>query len=186
MNFEALGNFEWYNDPENVRFEADGMVIYARSNTDFWQSIHRGFKKDDAHFFFCRKDGDFCLTLKWNFEMKNPSSQCGIMLRIDERNWFKASVMQKHSQHNILMSSLTNQGHSDWAGSDLQEDVKEIWFRLERVEDDYTLYYSLDNINFVKVRTFFMQSYEDVKVGAYIAHPDDGVFFAELSDLNLN
>ena len=36
MHFEALENFEWYNDPENVRFESDAMIIYDRKGADFW------------------------------------------------------------------------------------------------------------------------------------------------------
>ena len=54
MNFEVLEKFEWYNDPENVRFDIDAMTVYAKSDTDFWQSVHRGYKKDNGHFFFCR------------------------------------------------------------------------------------------------------------------------------------
>ena len=46
MNFEVLENFEWYNEPENVRFEENSMVIYAKSGTDFMQKIHKGIRKD--------------------------------------------------------------------------------------------------------------------------------------------
>ncbi len=185
MHFEALENFEWYNDPENVRFEDDAMIIYARSDTDFWQSIHRGFKKDDGHFFFCRQNGDFFLTLKWKFEVLEKFSQCGIMLRIDERNWFKASLMNENASQNVMATSLTAAGHSDWAGFNLSQNVHEIWFRLNRVGDDYILAYSLDGIQFIKIRMFYMQSYEEVKVGAYIASPNCDNFSAELSNLKI-
>lgn len=186
MNFELLENFEWYNEPENVRFEKEGMVIYARSDTDFWQSIHRGFKKDDGHFFFCRQDENFTLTFKWSFaEMKN-FSQCGVMLRIDERNWFKASLMNEIAGNNIMVSSLTIGGHSDWSGAEIQKPIYEVWFRLNRAGDDYVFSYSLDGIKFIKQRRFYLKSYEDVKVGAYICSPNQNDFFAELSDLELS
>lgn len=185
MHFEQLENFEWYNDPENVRFENDAMVIYARNGTDFWQSIHRGFKKDDGHFFFCRQSGNFFLTLKWRFEKMDKFSQSGIMLRIDERNWFKASIMNENTGYDVLASSLTVGGHSDWTGFSLNQNVTEIWFRLNRVEDDYILSYSLDGIKFIKLRMFYMKSYEAVKVGAYISSPNQGGFSAELSSLKL-
>ncbi len=185
MHFEALENFEWYNDPENVRFEDDAMIIYARPDTDFWQSIHRGFKKDDGHFFFCRQNGDFILTLKWKFSQLEKFSQCGIMVRIDERNWFKASLMNEQAHQNVLASSYTVAGHSDWAGVDLPQDVEEIWYRLNRVGDDYIFSYSLDGVQFIKSRMFYLQSYEEVKVGAYIASPNCENFFAELSGLKL-
>ncbi len=185
MHFEALENFEWYNDPENVRFEGDAMVIYAKNGTDFWQSVHRGFKKDDGHFFFCRQEKDFFLTLKWRFDEADKYSQCGLMLRVDERNWFKASLMNENPGNDVLATSLTIGGHSDWAGFSLNQNIKEIWFRLNRVGDDYILSYSLDGIKFIKLRMFYLRSYEEVKAGAYIASPNKEEFYAELSGIKL-
>lgn len=185
MHFEQLENFEWYNDPENVRFEDDAMIIFARNETDFWQSIHRGFKKDDGHFFFCRQEGDFFLTLKWSFDKIEKFSQCGVMLRIDERNWFKASLMNEAEGNDVLATSLTIGGHSDWSGFSLNQKINEIWFRLNRVGDDYILSYSLDGAKFIKIKMFYLKSYEDVKVGAYIASPNEGNFSARLSNLKL-
>lgn len=187
MNFELLAKFEWYNDPENVRFEQDGgMVIYAKTGSDFWQNKHRGFKKDNGHFFFCRQDGNFCLTLKWKFGRLEKYSQCGIMLRIDENNWFKASLMNENAGESVLASILSIEGNSDWCGFDLGLPTDEIWFRLKRVEDDYVALYSLDGINFVKQRIFYLKSYEEVKAGAYIASPNQSDFCAELSHLKID
>lgn len=187
MNFELLEKFEWYNDPDNVRFESDGrMVIYTKKGGDFWQCIHRGFKKDDGHFFFCRESGDFVLTLKWCFDEIGKYSQCGIMLRIDERNWFKASVMEENAEYRMLVSSLTVGGHSDWSGFGGGNGNDEIWFRIKRVSDDYVVFYSLNGVDFIKFRTFYLQSYEDVKVGAYIASPNEKGFFAELANMTVD
>lgn len=171
MNFEALANFDWYNEPENVRFEDDNMVIYAKEETDFWQSVHHGFKKDNGHFFFSRQEGNFIFTLRWHFGILDKFAQCGIMLRIDERNWLKASLMNERAEDNVLAVSLTVGGHSDWSGCQLDSVVHDLWFKLQRIDDDYILFYSLDGINFEKIKMFYLKSYEDVKVGAYIASP---------------
>ncbi len=56
---------------------------------------------------------------------------------------------------------------------------------LNRVGDDYIFSYSLDGIAFAKARMFYLQSYEEVKAGAYIAAPNGDNFCAELSGLNL-
>ena len=107
------------------------------------------------------------------------------MVRIDERNWFKASLMNEQAHQNVLASSYTVTGHSDWAGFNLPQDVEEIWYRLNRVGDDYIFSYSLDGVQFIKSRMFYLQSYEEVKVGAYIASPNCENFSAELSGLKL-
>ena len=185
MLLDALKDFEWQNEPENVRFNENGMAVLSKNKTDFWQSKGHHFQKDDGHFFFCRQAGDFFLTLKWRFEALDKFSQCGIMMRVDERNWFKASIMNESSGGNVLASSLTIGGHSDWAGFNLPRDVCEIWYRLNRVGDDYILSYSLDGVTFIKMRMFYMQSYEEVKTGAYIASPNMTDFHAELSTVKL-
>ena len=163
MHFEQLENFEWYNDPENVRFENDAMVIYARADTDFWQSIHRGFKKDDGHFFFCRQKGDFFLTLKWKFDQIEKFSQCGIMLRIDERNWFKASLMNEQAGNNVFVTSLTVGGHSDWSGFSLNQPVNELWFRLNRVGDDYIFRIPSTGLNLLNNGCFTSKAMKKLK-----------------------
>lgn len=186
MNFEVLENFDWYNEPENVRFEDDAMLVFAKGGVDFWQSIHHGLKKDDGHFFYGRKNGDFSLTLKWSFSEINNLSQCGIMIRIDERNWCKASIMNDGYGENMLSSVLTIGGHSDWAGFDIGSKIDSIWFRLVRKQDDYELLYSIDGVRFVKQRNFYMKCYEEVKIGAYIASPNQNDFCASLSDIKLD
>ena len=185
MHFEALENFEWLNDPENVRFENDAMIIYAKGGTDFWQSIHRGFHKDSGHFFYIRQADDFILTLKWRFAELKKFSQCGLMLRVDERNWLKTSIMNEMPEDNMLASSLTIAGHSDWAGLRIADNIHEIWFRLQRVGDDYILFYSLDGQIYEKIRTAYLKGLEEVKVGAYIASPNEADFSAELQYIKL-
>lgn len=187
MNFEVLENFNWYNEPENVRFEDDAMLVFSKSGVDFWQSIQSGIKKDDAHFFYCRKNEDFSLTLKWSFTEIDNFSQCGIMLRIDERNWFKAYVTDEDNDESYTLASvLTVGGHSNWFGIRIDEKINNIWFRLTRSQDNYVLYYSLDGIRFMKKGMFYLKSYEDVKVGAFIASPNKNDFFAQLSDIQFD
>ncbi|MBR2273483.1 MAG: DUF1349 domain-containing protein [Alphaproteobacteria bacterium] len=184
MNFETLGNFEWYNEPENVRFETENMIIFAKAHTDFWQSIHRGFKKDDGHFFFSRQKGDFLLTVKWQFDVLERFSQCGLMVRSDERNWLKVSLMNETSEDDVLGVSLTINGHSDWSGFHLNQEVHELWLRLQRVGDDYILFYSLDGVAYNKLKMFYLKSYDDIKAGAYIASPNQEGFAAALCNIN--
>ena len=186
MNFEVLENFEWYNEPENVRFDGNAMTVYAKYGTDFWQSIHRGYKKDSGHFFYGRKNGDFALTLNWRVDELPEFSQCGVMLRIDERNWFKASIERETSDSFVVTSSLTQQGHSDLCIAKVEKFGSDIWFRIVRVGDEYEVFYSLDNVNFIKFRMFYMSAFEDVKIGAHISSLEHEDFSAQLIDIYID
>ncbi len=51
MLLDALKDFRWYNEPENVRFQEDGLLVDSLSETDFWANMAHRFNKDDGHFF---------------------------------------------------------------------------------------------------------------------------------------
>jgi regulation of enolase protein 1 (concanavalin A-like superfamily) len=185
MNFEVLENFEWYNEPENVRFDENSMMIYAKSSTDFLQQLHKGVRKDNGHLFFCRKDGDFDFILKWKFDSIKESTQCGVMVRVDERNWFKSAIEKSKNGTLNLFSSLTILGHSDWTATYFDSDVDEIWFRVVRTNDEYEVFYSIDGVSFFKYKEFYLEKYEEVKVGAYITSSERENVVAELSDIRM-
>ena len=184
MLLDALQNFEWYNEPEDVAFRDKCLIVTAESHTDFWQSKHRHYGKDNGHFFLTRREGDFTLLVKWSFAKSNPYDQCGIMLRIDEYNWIKASIMYDNPQRPMLGSSVTQNGYSDWAAQDIPNGVSEIWFKLKRHEGDYSVYYALDGENYKQIRTtHLINDMPEIKVGAYICSPESESFEASLSQI---
>lgn len=185
MLLDALKDFEWYNEPENVRFNDLGMVVTSRPKTDFWQSTHHQFHKDDGHFFFSRVNGDFTLDVKWHFENAGKFNQCGLMLRVDERNWFKLSLMSEKNEEPKLGTSLTNFGYSDWAILELAESIKDIWYRLKCYKGDYIAYYSLDGEVYKQLRLFHLvNDHSGIKVGAYVCSPQHSDFECVLELLN--
>lgn len=185
MLLEALRNFEWYNEPSNVVFRDKSMHVLAENRTDFWQSRSRNIHRDNGHFFFTRRTGDFTFVVKWNYEDSRPFDQCGLMLRIDEKNWVKASVMYDNPAQPMLGSSLTQNGISDWAAQNISQINGNIWFKLKRRQEDYMIYYSLDGETYKQIRMFSLaQDFPEVKVGAYICSPNNSEFEAVLQQLN--
>ena len=111
MLLGALQDFEWYNEPANFIFRDKALIVQASPQTDFFQSRHRHYGKDNGHFFFTRVKGDFTLSTQWQYETSAPYDQCGIMLRIDANNWLKASIMYDNPERPMLGSSVTQQGY---------------------------------------------------------------------------
>ena len=187
MLLTNLRDFEWYNEPEDVSFEERGMAVLTKNKTDFWQSKHHNFKKDDGHFFFTRRTGNFTLDVKWIFEPEGRFDQCGIMVRIDERNWFKASVMYDNPSRPMLGSCVTNNGYSDWAAQKIPEGVSEVWYRVKRNNGDYLIFYSLDGEQFEQIRLLHLiNDTPEVKAGAYTCSPQRGGVEAVLTKLEFS
>lgn len=187
MKLEDLLDFEWMNEPENVILAENKMTVQIAGQTDFWQSIHHNLKKDNGAFFYKKIEKNFTLTLKWTFENAYNFNQCGIMVRADERHWFKASLMSANEKNVEIGTCLTILGHSDWAGAKIKYMPHEIYYKLERQGDDFVCFYSFDGQKYTKLRQFYLKGADsEVKVGAYMAAPQAEPFNAVLEELILN
>ncbi len=186
MRLEQLFDFEWLNEPEDVDFRDAGMAVTAKAGTDFWQNKNRNVHKDDGHFFFTRKCGNFVLTVHWAFSQMTEMNQCGIMIRSDEQNWIKASIMTDSLKNSKLGSCVSDSGYTDWALQAVLPGLTEIWFRIKRLNGDYLLFYSSDGENFQQIRLFNLPSEDvEVKVGAYICAPKNNKFQALLKSVEI-
>lgn len=172
MLLTSLQNFTWYNEPHDVSFCEQGMLVTAQAQTDFWQSSSHHFHKDDGHFFCVEKNGDFTLDLQWHSEESLAFAQCGLMIRVDNLNWAKIGILSPSSQAPQIGSIVTTQGDSDWAVLPLSAYQPKIWYRLKFRRGDCLFYYSLDGENFIQLRQFNLSNYQGlVKVGAYACSP---------------
>lgn len=184
MFLEQLRDFEWLNEPENVSFSEDGMVVTAREGSDFWQNPRKNIHADSGHFFFVRKCGNFTMEVQWQFPPTCHLEQCGIMLRFDEKNWMKAAIMCSNAAVPKLGSCVTNSGYTDWAAQDIPAQVGSLSFRIKRQNGEYALFYSTDGENFKQIRLFsFVHEDVEIKAGAYICSPQADGFSATLKKI---
>lgn len=186
MLLDALKDFEWYNEPADVIFKESGMLVTAEPQTDFWQNVPRQFYKDDAHFFFTRKKEDFCLEVSWKAENLSSFDQCGIMVRVDEKNWLKASVLSENTDSPCLGTIVTQNGSSDWAVGPCMKHSDELTFRVKRRNGDYTLWFRFGDNPYILLRQLhLLNDCGEIKAGAYIASPRSSNFMATLTFLKI-
>lgn len=187
MLLDDLKKFDWINEPGNVRFNDFGMLVKAKSHTDFWNCSRYNFMKNDGHFFFCEGEGDFCCEVNWEFDFAKQFDQCGIMLRADDQNWFKAAVMFDNQTDLVLATSLTSAGFSDLATIPFNSETHRVWYRIKRRKDCYVASYSLDGKDFSLVRKFYLlNEVENPFVGAYICSPQRDDFEATLRGIEIS
>lgn len=186
MLLETLREFDWHNEPQRVRFDEDGMFVSTKYRTDFWCCARYNFRKDDGHFFYCGVADDFCCDLNWEFSTSSLFDQCGLMLRVDVDNWFKASIMSEDEENPLLATCLTNAGYSDLATIPLPRGTKRVWYRLKRRHGCYIASYSLNGTDYMQLRKFYLLNDADnVEVGAYICSPQREEFEAVLRGINI-
>lgn len=185
MLLEALRDFEWYNEPREVSFSDRGVKITASPHTDFWQDTVRAYHKDDGHFFYGGRRGAFMMTASWRFDNPGGFAQCGLMGRLDERNWFKIAVMSRNSQPQNIGTVVTVNGNSDMALVSLEGAPADVWFRVRKSADGiYELAYSVNGIVFAAVRRFRLGNESgEIDAGVYICSPSEQAYTALLSSI---
>ena len=112
--------------------------------------------------------------------------QCGIVLYLDSENWLKGSIEYENKKFQHLGSVVTNHGYSDWATTEIRADVKKMWYRLSRREDDYCIECSADGIKFSQMRVCHLQEGGDkIRFGVYACSPEASSFKAIFRNMQL-
>ena len=85
-----------------------------------------------------------------------------------------------------LGSVVTNHGYSDWATTAISADVKTMWYRLSRREDDYCIECSGDGMAYSQMRICHMwEGAGKIRFGVYACSPENSSFKAVFTDLQI-
>ncbi len=185
MNFS---DFQWLREPEAFSAEGGTLFVTTRPHTDLWQRTYYHFRNDNAPVFQMETEEPFfSFVVRTDFSGSHHRfDQCGIVMYLDSDNWLKASVEYENDRFQHLGSVVTNQGYSDWATTEIPAQVKTMWYRLSRREDDYCVECSDDGITFRQMRICHMhRGGGKIRFGLYACSPEDSSFTAKFDCLAL-
>ena len=183
-----LNNFEWTRMPGDYEISGGKVRITTKPHTDLWQRTYYHFRNDNAPVLQTWTDEKFfSFAVKTDFTGSHHRfDQCGIVMYLDSENWLKGSVEYENEEFQHLGSVVTNHGYSDWATTEIPADVKTMWYRLSRREDDYCIECSYDGNRWKQMRVCHMhEGAGQIRFGIYACSPEDSSFTAEFSDLEL-
>lgn len=182
-----LKEFKWVHQPADFKILNSKIEIVTKPFTDLWQRTYYHFRNDNAPVFQMETDEKFfSFTVKTEFaESHTRFDQCGIAMYLDSENWLKASVEYENENFQHLGSVVTNNGYSDWATTEIDANIKTIWYRLSRRNDDYRIEHSFDGIVFRQMRICHVyKGGEKISFGIYACSPEDSSFKAVFSEFN--
>ena len=187
VNFN-IQQLEWTREPLSYVIHDGRIEIVTKPHTDLWQRTYYHFRNDNAPVLQMETDEKyFSFIVKTDFSESNHRfDQCGIVMYLDSDNWLKASVEYENDTFQNHGSVVTNHGYSDWATTAIPTDVKTMWYRLSRREDDYCIECSQDGNNFRQMRVCHMLEGADViKFGIYACSPEESSFKAVFTDMEI-
>lgn len=183
-----IERMKWTRESANYRVQQDSIEITTVPHTDLWQRTYYHFRNDNAPVLQLEtEERYFSFVVKTDFaESHHRFDRCGIVMYLDSENWLKASVEFENDQFQHLGSVVTNHGYSDWATTAIPADVKTMWYRFSRREDDYCIECSQDGVLFSQMRICHMlEGAGKIQFGIYACSPEDSSFKAHFSHLQL-
>ncbi len=186
MNKVNFGEFKWTREPKNYEILGDKIKITTNPHTDLWQRTYYNFRNDNAP--ILQTDSDekyFSFTFKTEFNANHRFDQCGVVMYLDSDNWIKGSIEYENQDFSHLGSVVTNNGYSDWATTEISADIKSMWYRLSRRENDFLIECSKDGEKFSQMRICHMfNAGKKVQFGIYACSPENSSFTATFSDFS--
>lgn len=184
FNIEEL---KWIREPRSYFIDENKIEIITEPHTDLWQRTYYHFRNDNAPLLQMKTNEKyFSFVVKTSFESKHRFDQCGIVMYLDSDNWAKASIEYENDSFQHLGSVVTNGGYSDWATTEIDANIKSMWYRFSRREDDYCIECSIDGLKFKQMRIFHMNKGNDeIQFGIYACSPEDSTFKATFTNMEI-
>ena len=183
-----LNVLQWTREPKGFEVKGDTIRITTAPNTDLWQRTYYHFQNDKAPVLQMRtREKFFSFVVKTDFTGSHHRfDQCGIVMYLDSENWLKGSVEYENEEFQHLGSVATNNGYSDWATTAIPADVKTMWYRFSRREDDYCIECSANGTDFSQMRICHIyKGGEEISFGIYACSPEESSFTAVFSDMKI-
>ncbi len=187
MKFD-LQTLKWTREPKDFKILEDKIAITTNPHTDLWQRTYYHFRNDNAPVLQVETtEKYFSFSFKVEFDSKHRFDQCGVVMYLDSENWLKGSIEYENEEFQHLGSVVTNNGYSDWATTEVAADIKSMWYRLSRRENDFCIECSFDGEKFQQMRICHMfHATECIKYGIYACSPEDSSFTATFTEFEVS
>ena len=187
MKFD-VNQLQWTRQPKSCVITQDKIEIVTQPHTDLWQRTYYHFRNDNAPVLQMATSAPFfSFVVKTEFtESHHRFDQCGVVLYLDSENWLKGSIEYENEQFQHLGSVVTNHGWSDWATTEIPAQVKSMWYRLSRRQDDFCIECSEDGAVFHQMLVCHLHEAKgEIRFGIYACSPEDSSFRAVFSQMEL-
>ena len=185
MNVQQM---KWTHEPKEYSVTPGRIEITTEPGTDLWQRTYYHFRNDNAPVLQMETDEKyFSFIVRTDFSQSSHRfDQCGIVMYLDPENWLKASVEYENGEFSHLGSVVTNHGYSDWATTAIPADVRVMWYRFSRREDDYCVECSRDGVTYTQMRVCHMwEGSGRIRFGIYACSPENSSFTAVFTDMQI-
>ena len=168
----------WLNEPPIWNIDSNRLRVVTGPKTDFWRVTHYGFIRDNGHFYYEERTGNFTVQVKIDAKYEALYDQAGVMIRLDPANWIKAGV--EYTDGSPHFSAVVTREFFDWSVLPASSPGP-VWFRLTKLGSAIRIQYSTDGLSFRMLRLAYFPDAGSAKVGLMCCSPEREGFEAEFS-----
>lgn len=132
------------NEPARWSLNGSELTLATEGSTDFWRVTGEGDDaiRDNGHLFGEVIAGEFDLSVDVHGQFADQYDHAGVMVRVDERQWFKAGIELLDGKPRY--STVVTFGYSNWMITDLPETFDHLSLRITNRGNAVEVHRSLD------------------------------------------
>lgn len=166
-------NFSSINESSIREIDSSTLEVFAPGLTDYFNSPipNNGvFEKIvNAPFYFNEWNGNFTIKVKVKNNYESNYDACAIFIYEDDNKWIKLAHEKTDFETTAIVSVVTNKVSDDCNGVNVDNDY--VWLMASRLDDTFSLHYSLDGTEFFLKRIFYLPLSKNLKVGVMAQSP---------------
>ena len=167
---EDLQDFQWLNPPHSFEVDQGILTIIAEKETDFFNNPEDNKKTATAPLLFKEVKGDFIAKALVSPDFTSLWNAVALMVHIDPDNWIKFAFENSDATGKSIVTVITK-NTSDDANGVILNDQTDIWLKMVRKGDSYSMLWSKDGKDFKMARLSTLPSVDSVKVGIEAQSP---------------
>lgn len=162
ISFQTLNNAKY-------EIKDDIVIMEASEKSDYFVDPESFKIKANAPFIYKEVKGDFILEAKVSHDFLYVYDACCLLALSDDTLWAKACFEKSDFNTKSIVSVMTDKTSDDANG--INTDSNEIWLKLSRKKDIFTVHYSYDGVNYFFSRITRIVMPDTVKVGLLAQSP---------------
>ena len=165
-----LGDFKWLNEPKSFQIENGTLKVVAKKETDFFNNPEDMEKVSTAPLLFKEINGDFVAKALVRPDFTSLWNAVALMVHIDNDNWIKFAFENSDATGKSIVSVVTK-NVSDDANGVILNDQDQIWLKLVRKGNIFSMLWSINGRDFKMARLSAMPKIDSVKIGIEFQSP---------------
>ncbi|WP_165395286.1 DUF1349 domain-containing protein [Flagellimonas allohymeniacidonis] len=167
---ENLATFKWMNTPKSFEIVNGTLKVVAGKGTDFFNNPEDNSITSSAPFLFQEVQGDFVTKALVRPDFSSLWNAIALMVHIDNNNWIKFAFENSDATGKSIVTVVTK-NVSDDANGVILHNQDEVWLKLIRKGNIYSMLWSIDGKNFKMARLSTLPQADSIKIGIEVQSP---------------